>query len=235
MPKSWSPEVPYADLGGCNASDGTPGIVNFNYTNACKDNEAIIVGDEEHWCAYNESKLKYPLWDEIIANQSIHRLKLAAQHPERPFFLGVGFHRPHLPFAFPKEFMDQYYPNVSAIAPAKHPNVPIGLPSVAWHEGNFDNTYEAPCPAEKQQIFRRAYYSAVSYTDSLIGRVLNTLEQLGMMNNTVVSFHGDRKTSLPSWVCAIFCFIAASVRELTLYLLGLYFNLHSFMLGPLLT
>lgn len=111
----------------------------------------------------------------------------AALASERPFFLGVGFHKPHLPFYFPTEFGDLY--PVETIAPPKHPNPPTEMPLVAWHEGNFQNKWDQPC--NDTRPFRRAYYSAVSYTDANIGKLLAELDDLNLAHNTVVAVMGD--------------------------------------------
>lgn len=73
----------------------------------------------------------------------------------------VGFHKPHLPFYFPKEFGD-LYPPAEDIAPPAFPTPPTGMPLAAWHEGSFNNRFNAPCPdsgPNSTRVFRRAYYS----------------------------------------------------------------------------
>ena len=77
--------------------------------------------------------------------------------------------RPHLSFYFPQEF-GALYPPAEQIAPPAHPNPPTGMPLAAWHEGNFNNKWGKPC--NDTRPFRRAYYSAVSFTDDNIGKLL---------------------------------------------------------------
>merc|ERR1712070_1164535 len=63
------------------------------------------------------------------------------------------------------------------------------MPLCAWHEGNFDNKWDDPCNHTGE--FRRAYYSAVSYTDSNIGQVLDALDDLDLTDDTAVALIGD--------------------------------------------
>jgi iduronate 2-sulfatase len=69
------------------------------------------------------------------------------------------------------------------------------MPLAAWHEGGFDNKWGKPCSDTGQnstRVFRRAYYSAVSFTDDNIGKLLNTLDvELRLGNDTVVALMGD--------------------------------------------
>lgn len=99
----------------------------------------------------------------------------------------------HLPFYFPKEYGD-FYPPVAEIAPPLYSNPPDGMPLAAWHEGNFDNKWGKPCAdngPNSTRVFRRAYYSAVSFTDDNIGKLLATLDnELLLRNDTVVTLMG---------------------------------------------
>ena len=114
----------------------------------------------------------------------MRHLQIAAAQ-KKNFFVAVGFHRPHLPWACPQQFYD-LYPNATDMAPPKHPDVPNGMPPVSWHNGLDGNSFEKPVPMELAQEMRRAYYACVSYTDSLVGQVLAELERLQLANNTVV-------------------------------------------------
>ena len=125
-----------------------------------------------------------------------------ARNGRNPFFLAVGFIKPHLPFIFPENFL-KYYPLKDIILP-ENPYSPADMPEVAW--SNFDeiriykdiaNKYGyggingTQYPDQVTKKLRRAYYSAISYTDSLVGKVIDTLEHLGLASNTIISFWGD--------------------------------------------
>ena len=69
------------------------------------------------------------------------------------------------------------------------------MPLAAWHEGSFDNKWDRPCTdtgPNSTRVFRRAYYSAVSFTDDNIGKLLTTLDvELSLRNDTIVTLMGD--------------------------------------------
>ena len=161
------------------------------------------VGDS--WKAIPDNQLtNSPLVDEQIANHAItvlNRLAGKYQQDNKPFFLAVGFHRPHLPFVFPASML-QHYPTVNISLP-KNPYVPLKMPSVAWENYlelraykdmqalKLNGALNSTLPNSKVKELRRAYYSAVSWTDSLIGRVVDELERLNLSNDTIISFFGD--------------------------------------------
>ena len=168
--------------------------------------------DEKYWREKKHSwmaiparlRYKHPLPDDQIADHAVHTLGRAAKRlatDGQPFFVAVGFHKPHLPFIFPEEFLTRY-PREEIHVPDNQ-FAPVGMPPVAWssygelrsyHDVarlNVTGDINSTIPAGKVRELRRAYYSALSYTDSLIGRVLGELEHLGLANNTVVSFWGD--------------------------------------------
>ena len=157
------------------------------------------------WYAANESEVnRHPLQDDLIADHAVDTLKRlapAARSEERPFFVAVGFHRPHLPFLFPARFL-KYYPETEVRLP-DNDYAPVGLPEIAWSDFDELRSYvdikdkygygaiNTTLPPLKVRQLRRAYYAAISYVDSLVGRVLAALDQLGLANDTIVSFWGD--------------------------------------------
>ena len=121
----------------------------------------------------------------------------------KPFFMAVGFHRPHLPFVAPKKYWDLY----------KREDMPIASfqqhskngPLIAYHQsGELRNYLDIPefatLPAdslriglkiEKQRELIHGYYAAISYMDAQVGILLNTLESLGTLDNTIIVLWGD--------------------------------------------
>ncbi len=133
--------------------------------------------------------------DAWVAADAVATLRqLAAE--KKPWFFGVGFFKPHLPFAAPKRWHDLHpagsIPDLPPAAAAK-PAWPSG-----WHaSGEFRGNYgHAPGrdpdtdPDYGRQL-RRAYAGSVSYVDAQIGRVFAALRETGLDRNTVVVVWGD--------------------------------------------
>ncbi len=131
------------------------------------------------------------LQDGQVADRSIQSLH---QHRDEPFFLGVGFQKPHLPFTAPGKYFDLYDP--AELPMPKDAQRPVGAPPLAftrWQElrGYTDIPREGPLPPGKTQELIHGYYAATSYMDAQAGRVLDALEDLGLAERTVVMFFGD--------------------------------------------
>lgn len=112
----------------------------------------------------------------------------------RPFFLGVGFIRPHLPFVAPRKYWDLYDPSTIALAP--NPSRQEGAPEYAvLDSGELRNYHgipkQGPIPDEVARTLKHGYYAAISYMDAQVGKVLDELDRLGLRENTIVVFWGD--------------------------------------------
>ncbi|KAL4229854.1 hypothetical protein ACF0H5_010246 [Mactra antiquata] len=158
------------------------------------------------WLAVPDANLVHtPLKDRQVADHAIQKLKQVAPDAKsgrKNFFMAVGFHKPHLPFVFPKSIMDKYYPSNSIHLPP-NPYAPRFMPDIAWinygelrnfadvaalhASGNINTTL----PDYKVVQLRRAYYSAITWMDSLVGEVIAELENLGLSDNTVIVFASD--------------------------------------------
>jgi len=120
------------------------------------------------------------------ANRAIAHLE---KHRSDPFFLGLGFVRPHVPFVAPSEYFDRY--PLSKIRIAKNPpddlnDIPALVPrTLGATAGNMKMN------EDQQMEALRGYYAAISFMDDQLGRVLRTLDKLGLRDNTVVVFQGD--------------------------------------------
>lgn len=133
--------------------------------------------------------------DGKIANEAIRLLKEAklAKAKGQPFFLGVGFKKPHAPYVAPKKYWDIYKDvNFKIVQPEK----PVGTPELAFHQnqevrGYRDVPDEGPIPAAKQQEIWHGYYACISYVDAQLGKVMKSLEELGLKENTIIVLWGD--------------------------------------------
>jgi iduronate 2-sulfatase len=132
--------------------------------------------------------------DGAIAKHGI-RLMDSLAGSGRPFFVAVGFNRPHLPFNAPKKYWDLYKRHGFKLAEFQHQS--LNSPSVAYHNsGELRNGYtgipkEGPLPDSLQLELIHGYYAATTYIDDLIGMLLLKLEELGVSNNTIVVLWGD--------------------------------------------
>lgn len=123
--------------------------------------------------------------DGKVANEAI---RLLNAHKDKPFFLAVGFYKPHTPYVAPKKYWDPY------------PMEKITLPYVA---PDFQRNALEPALAstkpwpymgvtpEQARECKQAYYAAISFVDAQIGRVLDELDRLKLRDNTIIVFWSD--------------------------------------------
>jgi len=122
------------------------------------------------------------------AIKQLRRLK------DKSFFLAMGFYKPHLPFNAPKKYWDLYDP--ADIKLADNPFIPKNAPSYATTDwGELRNYYgipkKGPCSDELARQLIHGYYACVSYTDAMIGSLLDELDRLDLQDNTVIILWGD--------------------------------------------
>ncbi len=132
--------------------------------------------------------------DGRIADEGIRRLQAAATHRDTPFFLALGFVKPHLPLTAPKKYWDRHDP--ASFSPAKNQVHPVGAPGYAGKTGgeivNYDPLTVQTLREEMiQRTLIHAYYACVSFVDAQIGRVVDELNRLGLAENTVIVLWGD--------------------------------------------
>lgn len=137
-------------------------------------------------------------------DEAVRLLKSRARNGD-PFFLAVGFHKPHIPFRIPQEYLSLYPLDEMVLAP--DPDVPKRLPPVAYNPWTDVRKREdvqklnvsfpyGPIPKDFQLRIRQHYYAAVSYMDAQVGRLLSTLDALGLTDSTMVVFTSDHGWSL---------------------------------------
>lgn len=130
--------------------------------------------------------------DGKVADLAIETLRELSGRND-PFFLAVGFIKPHLPFVAPKRYWDLYEPETIQLAP--NPYRPEGAPDYAiLAGGELRNYYGIPAgsiPADLARQLKHGYYAAVSYMDAQLGRVVDELERLGLRDNTIIVIWGD--------------------------------------------
>ena len=120
-------------------------------------------------------------------------LELLEKYKDRPFFLGVGFVKPHSPLVAPKKYFDLYDPTKMPLPEdfAPRPTLPPGVPAAALPERNGDLFIGRDATPEAAREMIRAYYACVSFMDAQVGRVLDKLESLGLADRTIIVLFGD--------------------------------------------
>ena len=167
------------------------------------------------------------LYDGQVAQRAVSALRRQKQRQDaaptgeaRPFFLAVGFLKPHLPFIAPRKYWDLYDPETLEIA--ANPGSPYDAPAPAFAipmdelRDTYPRDVRVPSPHAKEpdpQIpydlpktgpltreqaiqLRRGYYACVSYVDAQVGLIVAELERLDLARNTVIVLVGDHGFSL---------------------------------------
>lgn len=122
--------------------------------------------------------------DGRVAAETIKRLN-AAQQADNPFFIASGFVRPHLPFSAPKKYWDMHDPR--NLPTPQFKQFPKDSPEVAHKRGGEITAYKS---ASEQELIH-GYYASTSFVDAQIGRVINELERLNLIQKTIIVLWGD--------------------------------------------
>ncbi|WP_198141309.1 sulfatase [Verrucomicrobium spinosum] len=131
--------------------------------------------------------------DGALADMAVAALREASAK-NQPFWLGVGFIRPHLPFVAPKKYWDLYDPAQIELAPNPQP-ARDAPPYAVTNFGELRNyagiPQQGPIPDALARQLKHGYYAAISYMDAQVGRLLDELDRLGLRNNTIIVLWGD--------------------------------------------
>lgn len=141
-------------------------------------------GNAMHW-------IRFPGSDAGQADAQAAEGAMAAidKAKDKPWFIGLGFLRPHVPHVAPSRFFDLY--PLSRIVPAANPaNDRDDIPEVSERTLTGRGNDMGMNESDKREALR-AYYASISYMDSLVGKVLSFVEKQGQSGNTVVVFWSD--------------------------------------------
>ncbi len=156
-----------------------------------KSDEHLIFNAEPHrkisaalsWLAADGSDEEQT--DGMIASEAI---RIMREKKDEPFFLGVGFFRPHTPYVAPKKYFDMY--------PADQMRLPFApdgdrddIPTAAFAHNCPIPHYNLDEPTLLKAT--QAYYACVSFIDAQVGRLLDALDQIGIADQTIVVFWSD--------------------------------------------
>lgn len=145
--------------------------------------------------AANVDDLGYP--DGLTAQLALEKLRFL-KNQKQPFFLGIGFFKPHLPFNAPKKYWDLYDREKIPIAP--NPTIPEGTTRASLHHSGEFNSYhltdekpslDAPLSDAYSRKLTHAYYASISYIDAQIGKITTELKTLELDKNTIIVVWGD--------------------------------------------
>jgi uncharacterized sulfatase len=144
-----------------------------------------LTGGRVNWCRWLAAEgddKDQP--DGLIAAETISLLE---QQRDEPFFIAVGFYKPHDPFIAPKKYFD-LYPLESLKLPEDPPD---RSPELAQAIGSgWKDEFDLFTDKERRE-FMRAYYAGVSFMDAQLGKIMAALDRLGLWQNTTVVFFGD--------------------------------------------
>jgi iduronate 2-sulfatase len=121
--------------------------------------------------------------DGKVADETIRLLK---EKKDQPFFIACGFYKPHTPYVAPKRYFDLYPPAeqipLAEVRPGENAQRP---PQALWNSNDkqLDDT--------KRRLLRRAYWACISFADAQIKRVLDTVDELGLREKTIIVFWSD--------------------------------------------
>ena len=121
--------------------------------------------------------------DGIAAAEAIH---LMEENKDRPFFLAVGFYRPHCPFIAPKKYFDLYSLD----------KIPLPKESATdWNDkpeaAKWINTLNYGLNENSVAKHLRAYYASITFMDAQVGKLLDALDRLKLTDNTIIVFWSD--------------------------------------------
>ena len=174
----------------------TPQDMMHGYANGVpRDRGADFESGSPSWEAYDGPDTSYP--DGWVADDAIRVLE-ELKSANEPWFFGVGFFKPHLPFAAPQKYFDIYDPYDIPVPEdtVRHPD-----PS-SWHASNEMLRSYGQHPGHPQtdeayaRRLRLAYAAATTYVDAQVGKVLDTFTSLGLDENTIVVIWSDHGFAL---------------------------------------
>jgi choline-sulfatase len=113
--------------------------------------------------------------------------ELIRKHKNEPFFLAVGFVRPHVPFVAPKSYFEPY-PYTDIVMPEK---VEGDWDDIPKRGINYVTSVNGQMSSDQEKKAVAAYYASVAYMDAQVGKVLNTLKEEGLEDRTIIVFTSD--------------------------------------------
>ena len=206
--EAWS--VPFAKswkLPFFSEATGDPAAAHYQDPRIKELDKLAIEASEGSWSKRKKFLQKneaWPAWERIDVPDNAYKTGAIAEqgiawlnqfgNADKPFFIAVGFMKPHLPFVAPERYWQLY--DSDEIELASVTSLPEGAPRFAGHSSAELRPYSGiprsgPLPDETQRTLIHAYRATVSYVDAQVARLLEVLETAGLSDNTIVVLWGD--------------------------------------------
>jgi iduronate 2-sulfatase len=144
-----------------------------------------LTGGRVKWCRWLAAQGDDE--DQSDGQVAAEAIGLLEEHRHNPFFLAVGFHKPHDPFFAPKRYFDLY--PLERLRPPKDPpdrSAELSQAIASGWKAEFDRFTD-----RERREFMRAYYAGISFMDAQLGKIIAALDRLELWHNTIVVFFGD--------------------------------------------
>jgi iduronate 2-sulfatase len=115
-------------------------------------------------------------------------VELIRQHKDEPFWLGVGFVRPHVPFVSPRPYYEPFKPYEKMVLPPKIAGDWDDIPKAGI---NYKTSKNMKMDIRRQKKAMGGYYASVAYMDAQVGKVIAALDEAQLRDNTIVIFTSD--------------------------------------------
>ena len=188
------PVEPLFDRFGIIRPGGMPPTVESSYNRPYE-------GDDDAWSPFDPQYQGHwsggQHWAEALAESAMDMMNTASKADE-PFFMYLAFNSPHDPRQAPKEFVDMYPQEIMDVPPDFLPDNPHRAAMECPPDLRDERLAPFPRTEYAVRVHRREYYAIISHMDAQIGRMLDTLEQSGKRQNTVIIFTADNGLALGS-------------------------------------
>lgn len=150
-----------------------------------KKGEGRRVGGEKiPWCSWLAAEGGDDAQpDGMLAAEAVRILE---SNPAKPFFMSVGFHKPHDPFHAPKEYFDRYPLDQVLLAKDPEDRTPLLRHALPIRSYDFSKFTDQDC-----REIKRAYHACTSFTDAQIGKLFAAMDRLQLWDHTIVVLLGD--------------------------------------------
>lgn len=126
--------------------------------------------------------------DGMVADRAIEMIE---RNKDNPFFIAAGFFNPHCPYVAPKKYFDLYPMNKISMPDLNEAKSDLeDVPKMAYDSGNWPYSFGGITMDEAKKC-KQAYYACVSFIDAQVGRLLDALEENGLLENTIIVFWSD--------------------------------------------